>query len=512
MKKYIILGHLTYVILIILAGIFHLERIIYTDASFYLFKMIHFDSFNIELGRYTSVFYEFLPLLAIKFGLPLNYLVFIFSLSTILFSYFAFLICLYFLKNETCAFTVLFLNFIGISSSFFYPMSELVIGLIFTVILFAWLEFRKKSKFDVLSITIGSLIISLCFLSHPGVIPALTFVIGYYIVSNNAWKNINVYILIIIFFSIAIYKTLQMQTNTYEANVMSQLGGYKEFFKNIFNIYSLKFYFYKYWGMYMVNNLVFIFTSIYLIKQAKYLQAAFYVMVTGGIFLFYLILYHAGESDVMMEKAFYPLTIFIFLPFLKELIFGNNKSIYIKLSFFVFIVVFGVVRFISESKFYSDRLAYFDSLFVRTHNAKNIYYFDQESRDKLAIPWATGVETLIFSSIQDAQNPKTIYFLNEDQSIAPEALTNPKTFLCVTFWPKWELNEHSRKYFKLPEETYQVMNPENVKSRDEKIQIMIENMKKDPKWLHSIELKAREKNISLDSMLILDAIWMIENK
>jgi len=37
-------------------------------------------------------------------------------------------------------------------------------------------------------------------------------------------------------------------------------------------------------------------------------------------------------------------------------------------------------------------------------------------------------------------------------------------------------------------------------------------MKNDPQWFHSIEVKAKDKKIPVDSMMTLDAIWMIENR
>ena len=41
---------------------------------------------------------------------------------------------------------------------------------------------------------------------------------------------------------------------------------------------------------------------------------------------------------------------------------------------------------------------------------------------------------------------------------------------------------------------------------------MIDKIKLDPSWFEHVKNKAKEKNISLDSMLTLDAIWVLTNE
>ena len=49
-------------------------------------------------------------------------------------------------------------------------------------------------------------------------------------------------------------------------------------------------------------------------------------------------------------------------------------------------------------------------------------------------------------------------------------------------------------------------------AKEDRISNIINTIKKDEKWLESIEQKAINRNIPLDSMLLLDALWMIENE
>lgn len=51
-----------------------------------------------------------------------------------------------------------------------------------------------------------------------------------------------------------------------------------------------------------------------------------------------------------------------------------------------------------------------------------------------------------------------------------------------------------------------------IRSYNDKIAGLISAIKADSKWLHDVEKKAKDKNIPLDSMLRLDAMWMIEHE
>ena len=50
-----------------------------------------------------------------------------------------------------------------------------------------------------------------------------------------------------------------------------------------------------------------------------------------------------------------------------------------------------------------------------------------------------------------------------------------------------------------------------LKKMNALVRNQVEIIKKTPSWLKAVETKAKQKNIPLDSMLYLDAKWVIEN-
>lgn len=453
-KPFHLIGHITYLILFLLAGLFYIERMIYSDAAFYLFKMIHFDKLNIEFGRYSIILYEMPAFLSIKLGLSLHAITFIFSVTTIAVSYGAFLLCLYYFKNLACSYTVLFLNFIGVACSFFYPMSESYIGLIFSLLLFAWLEKRVQYKLDFKTIIFGTTFIAVCFLSHPGVYTVLIFLIFYHLLKNRNWNNFNVYILTFVIIVGLLVKYFQVQQNSYESGVISNLVNVKDFLSNILDSPSFKAYFMYLFRVYYLNHIILIFSIVIFVKRKQYMMLTYYCLAYIGMLFLLLVLYHKGESSEMIEKGFLPLTIFLTLPILNEL-FSYYKNKYYLISIIISIIILlSTVRIIDISKDYVKHINYLDKITREASAPKSIMYLTDENRRLLRISWAVGVETLLYTSLEGPEKSRTIFFIEKDEKLDSSFLTDPNTFLCVKFWPYWDSRELNNTYFKLPEEKY----------------------------------------------------------
>jgi hypothetical protein len=71
----------------------------------------------------------------------------------------------------------------------------------------------------------------------------------------------------------------------------------------------------------------------------------------------------------------------------------------------------------------------------------------------------------------------------------------------------WGFTEKVEKLFK-----GKSIHKPRMKQDRSKIKSFVEFIKKDEKWLKDAAKRATEKNITLDSMLVLEAIWQLENK
>src|SRR5689334_1506138 len=90
-----------FVVLLIGAFVFSLERILFCDASYILFRIVNFDTLQIQEHRYGSFITQGFPLIAAKLHLPLSAIVVLYSISFNLLYLAVALLLLYKFKEQT---------------------------------------------------------------------------------------------------------------------------------------------------------------------------------------------------------------------------------------------------------------------------------------------------------------------------------------------------------------------------------------------------------------------------
>ena len=136
-NPYLLIGHLSFIILFLLSFIFFRERILFADTAFQFFKIVNFEKINIEASRYGAVLPQIPVLLSMKLGVSLKWLTIIYSGSFILLYYLVFLGCAYWLKNVPAALAVIIVLILCISQSFFHPVTETHQSLVFSILAYA---------------------------------------------------------------------------------------------------------------------------------------------------------------------------------------------------------------------------------------------------------------------------------------------------------------------------------------------------------------------------------------
>jgi len=350
MRNYRIIGHSFFALLFLLAAIFYLERILYADSAFYLFKMIHFEQLNPETGRFSAVLTQLLPLAAIQFGLSLKTIIFLFSVSFILIYYGVYLLSVYVLKSDVAGMAILLALVLGIRHSFFHPVTETHQAVIYSLIFYAWLNHPlqegSKPTGKVYFIVIGLAIILLCYFSHPVALFPILFIIGYRIVYYKEWKNYILYLMILLTLVVFSAKLFIVKANSYEEQYFTSIKNSAEIIGNIFQLYSFKFFVKRAAGIYLFTVLIGLVTTAWYIRKAENLRLAYYLLGTGAFFVFTVITYHMGDSDMAMERSFMPLSIFVCIPFIHEIIpeAGKEKLKIAFISVVLLISMAGIIR------------------------------------------------------------------------------------------------------------------------------------------------------------------------
>ena len=166
MKKYIILGHIYFAILIVFSIIFYLERTLYVDSAYQIYQLINTGNFHINDNRFSMFLSELLPLSFIHLDLGLRKVILSYSLSFVLLFYAFYILVVHLLKNYKAGILIT-LIIIGIRHTFFHTISETFQVLTFATFFFAWLYYPLKIKNKILNtiifLAVSLLSVALCF-------------------------------------------------------------------------------------------------------------------------------------------------------------------------------------------------------------------------------------------------------------------------------------------------------------------------------------------------------------
>jgi hypothetical protein len=313
-----------------MAGFFCLERVLYADSAYQFFKIINFEKFNIEAGRYSAILTEIIPLLAVKLGVDLPILILSFSVSFVLIYYLVYLVCVYFFKDLSAGILLLFLLVLGIRSSFFHPVTETHQGIVYSGLFIAWVfnmfVFHGSFIRKFFRMLIGLVIITLCYFSHPVTFFLLVYIIGYFIIDNKKWKDYRVYLILIFIFLIYSIKVFTTPSNSYEGQYFASIPDSIRMVKNISTHQSFKFFIQNIHHLYFLHIIISLAVIIYYLIRKMFLKLSYYFIAILAFLMITVITYYQGDSPMAMEKNYMPLNLFVCLPFVKEILFDLKKA------------------------------------------------------------------------------------------------------------------------------------------------------------------------------------------
>ncbi len=464
MKKYIILGHIYFAILIIFSVIFYLERTLYVDSAYQIYELINTKTFHINDSRFSMFLSELLPLSVIYLNLPLKVVVLSYSLSFILIFYSIYIFVVHKLKNPQAGILIV-LIILGIRHTFFHTISETFQILTFASFFFAWLYYPLKienKKINIaISLAVSLILVALCFFIHPITLFVIPFIIGYYVIDQKKWTDYKIYLVVLLFLLLYVIKFLTIKENTREGGFVSQLLNISETLPNLFQYYSTRYPYYHFTKIYLLPTIILLIVTIFYIYKKKFLKLA-YLYGFGTIFLMIsVIVYSEGGSNIEMERTFMPLIFFITIPFINEVIveFKELKKIdYINFGFIVILLLVSFFGIYNTSKKYTIRFESMVSLLEKTDRIEGEKFAMESATGndlELMAKWDFAMETLLYSSLQGKDYSKTIFITEKFSDIPENLFQKDSLFFAVPWMVGWSANNLNPTYFNLPKQKYQ---------------------------------------------------------
>lgn len=441
------------VIYFILSILFAFERILSVDNSYFFFQILDTQNFYFPENRFGILFSQIPIILAAKIGLPLYFMVYLYSIIFPIEYFLIAWICHQFLKVKEAAFAIAFSLIIGVAFSFFHPVTETYHALVFSGFLYAvlvspvWVKYHK-----IIAYSSWLIVAILAIVSHPIGVFTVGFVTIFTFINKQIKLPVVLVLMAVILTALAL-RMMQSNKQSYDVQQYQNLFDNLKSFTHLSDFYPVLYIKTRLLGVYLSSIILLIVYVFMCIKSKQFLVLVFSLLAFTGFTLLAMLTFLKGDADIMMEKSFMPGLFMIVLPFSylcfqKE--YFQNKII---VSFTLIIAIISFVQIIKAANYPVKRLKKLEVVMEQQTYPKIIAsYNDFENQDLLFNHWNTGLDSYILAKCK-LQKESTIFLTDNKDTFTIDS-TDSNLFLGPTWWTNWHTNTYKSNYFKLPEVPY----------------------------------------------------------
>jgi len=465
-KKYCLaVGHLGMLVFLFFGFYFYQERLLCIDASYYTYNILHGETFFIAHYRYINYFNQWLPLLLMKMGVGLKGVLIGYSMSFILFYYAIFAIVAHVFKNHKAALFMIITLLLSCRFKHFMAVTETTSTLAFSFLFIGWVTrdryFAHMHERREWLVALGLLLLLL--IGHPIIFLPLMGFMAFYMVFYKKVKNKYAW-LTFSFVLIALFLRFQvLPTSGYEQNKMAAFQKIGETLPNFFDNWTynhLKQYTMTHfkWGFYF-----YLLTLLGLLIMKRFWSALVSVCTFCCFVVVVVIIYYKGESVNMLESYY---TFFgYFWGFTALAVFKDTKVPKMaRLAPATLILVISFRSLFLHGGFFTERLEYLNSLTeeaAQNGSSKTLFPKDKVEWNKVIVPWSVPFTTLIYSTLQDPEDSRTVYLYDKKDLEQKINVDDKSTFYGATFnIRQFEERNIPKSYFNLKKGKYYLVETE----------------------------------------------------
>ncbi len=435
-------GFIVYLFLIVLSAIFYKERVILFDTSYQLFSIVLRNYFATQDFRFVSIFTQAFPLLAMRAGLSLKAVTFLYSTGFTLFYTGCYVMCGTIFKQYRIALALLMFNILFVAHTFYWIQCEMFQGIALFMVVVACMASKKATQNPLMMafIFLGMLTVNF---SHMLLLFPVTFVFLFFLLrSEKIIKRKMIYSAAIFFFVLMQLKKMVFRAH-YDTMAMNNADNIFKRFPHYFNIESNKRFLQECLTRYYWLPLLAIPIVLLYARKKNWKMLALFVCSTVG----YLLLVNVSfptlkTTDFYMESLYTPLSIFVALPLVFDLL-PSLATRKVSIPLFALIVVTCCVRIFLMHQHYTERIDWERRFLAKNYGKKIITATAKAPLDTLTMIWGTPYEFWLLSTIEQNKtasmliydNPQNLYWLTG----------NHKEF--ITTWGSWPYKDLPAKYF-----------------------------------------------------------------
>lgn len=455
-RLFLILQLLLSAAITVLAVVFFRERLL-ADSGYYLMRMINNGWPWVEHQRYILILSQILPWAGTVAGLPMTFILLLYSLNHVIFHFSVLYITAIRYKNLNAVAVLILLQIAGIAEGFFVPMFELYYAGSLLILFAVVLDLPRRTGHTILLLISGFFILS----SHPAgvVLLIMAAIYNYAETRKTPW---NLYFMIFAMMAGFIILKLFMASDYESGKAASMISAWRDGSYNLaWMAANLKFVVKHYAAL-----LLFI-ISMSLILAYNKKRLAFMAYLLFVVLVFILSSLNTGQYEPSRynEQVWFPLSVIAFLPLLSSDINGRLSRLRpLVLAIFFLFAVFRLGLVVKTGIGYSYRTSNLKKLIATARQQEGQYFIaDEKLTEKAGIPgsnWSYPIESMLFSSESGPEKTLTIcttedyYFNNVNERL------DSSNYL---FWRLGSepLSYLNTKYFALRPGKYRVLKAEN---------------------------------------------------
>lgn len=504
-----IIGLLFFAFYAFLSLYFFKERMLSFDSAAYALEIIQTKTFHTPLGRWSSVLSQALPLLFLKLGCSLSTFLKVYSLSFILIVYLGFLFLSLILKDNKSSIIYLLTFCLVTRHTFYFSIAELPLGVLWSVVLYSMVNYslNKESKKSLLLFGCSFIMIFILYYFHQLMFIGILFILFTIYFSRREFKSVKIFSLILFTLLWFGANILLISGDSYEGK---KIPGAETFIKEIPHFFELPSY--RYFIHYLKSELLIpvvlvVSCIMFLIYKKKLLLSVLFILFPIGYLILITITYYKGESPNMYELYFVLFGLFFAITISSTLLVKiNNRVIFYMITPLLF---YCSVKIYNAHFLPSMRIHYLQLLTKegkKLENRKYVIHPDDFPWGYGWVTWAIPSETLLLSSLNNKSDGVVCYVPNFDEVV--DTKPNDGQLLGAS-WQKHMLHTDvlDTQYFQIPMNTTYLLT-----NRVERSETYFRSkIRFDIDWREDQKKKAKERGISLEEMITIDAQYVVEH-
>ena len=322
-------GHITFAILTLMAFLFFKERTVILDACFQSSTVLRNNDFGISADRFGAAMTQIFPLVALRLGGSLATILLSYSLGFVLVHWGMFWLCDKVLKQKEIAFAIVLFSVFMVNNTFYWAQNEAVQGISLNFVFWAMLIRRGSLAalrwFDY-PLLLAILVTIVYF--HPLLLFVFGFITAYFFLekldksSRQALSFPLISAVFIGFIGITYFKNT-ITPNGYDTNTSTRIKLNEtllSFVLRITEVPSFKDLSANMWTDFGLLPLSILALTVFYVVKKRFLKLALVWVSVLAYTLIILISYREGGSWFHIESQYLPMSIFVIVPLVWELI------------------------------------------------------------------------------------------------------------------------------------------------------------------------------------------------